>query len=471
MALPIAKNYPFQKPKPAPHPLIPLLLTTLAGICLFVTFLGPATYEIQGFQVGISLKPALEGQTIVELPPLGTLSARTHATPLEITVILKSVNPDIFNHPSTFTVKAFQDIFFPAAREALKRFVLRQLLVATLGAALLTWLILRSSIKRLAFAAAAGLFLMLAVLVLTRYSYSYDAFRQAEFQGAMAAAPQVLDLTGKTLDKLAELRSKTTLVTANLQSLSGRIGRLDLLNAPGTGSTNLLLVADIHNNPLGIDLIQALIKHFNVDAVLDAGDLTDYGSLLETEMVKSLRELDIPYVFAAGNHDSPAVMNFVRQLPRGHVLEGKVITIAGIKILGIPDPWAYRPIPGTGNYFQDQIQQLEEALARNKSKPDILLVHNPQVAEKFAGRVPVLASGHTHRPEIKQIGPSLLVNPGTTGAAGIRGLQASQEVPYSASILYFTPGTPGENPELTAIDMIKYEPLSGRITVERQVTN
>ena len=46
----------------------------------------------------------------------------------------------------------------------------------------------------------------------------------------------------------------------------------------------------------------------STDLIIDTGDLTDWGTPLEAEIITRIEELAIPYLFAAGNHEAPDVL-------------------------------------------------------------------------------------------------------------------------------------------------------------------
>jgi len=444
------------------------LFAVLAGITLLITFLGPARYDLAGLHILVALKPSLHGQTVVELPPLGTLTMQTHRTPLEIHLTLQNIDPDLLFTDFTPTVKDLWPHFAPAVSSIMITFLAKQLLLGALGAALAFWIFRRAPLRKCLKAAAAGILVVGALFTATWATYDPKAVREPEFAGIIAFTPQMLALAEDTVAELNDFRDKAVQLTNNIQQLLFKIEQMNLMQTPATSDIKLLAVADLHNNPVGIDLILALAGHFNVDAVLDAGDLTDYGSALELKIVNSLQQIRVPYIFAAGNHDSPAISKFIKKLPQGRTLEGNIVEVKGIKILGSPDPLASRPfvVQTKENLLPKQITGLEKSLEKSKVFPDLLLVHNPAVARAFAAKIPVLVAGHTHRPAIEKIGGSYLINPGTTGAAGTRGLDPKSGVPYSAAILYFTAGP---KRELRAVDTIKYNPLSGKFSVERQV--
>ena len=50
----------------------------------------------------------------------------------------------------------------------------------------------------------------------------------------------------------------------------------------------LLHVSDLHLNPAGFDLMRQVVDQFQVDGVLDTGDITDWGSAPENQLIGSV---------------------------------------------------------------------------------------------------------------------------------------------------------------------------------------
>ena len=119
-------------------------------------------------------------------------------------------------------------------------------------------------------------------------------------------------------------------------------------------------------------------------------------------------------------------------------------------------------------YLHQASLQAGEKILAGERPPDILALHNPLMAEPFLGRLPLILCGHTHSAGIYFDGesPTILVNAGTTGASGVRGLLAPHQNPYSAVILYFNPGSDG-GMELAAADLISIEQLQDSFTLQR----
>ncbi len=449
-------------------------LMVVAGAVLFVVAFGPDVYEVQGAYFKGELRPALGGRTVLEIPPLGSLIADTHLGPVELHITLQNIRPDALgeNLYPKVDPNLFRDLE-AKSRWAVAAFIAKQIALGGLGAAVLFWVLVRPSWKRLCRAGIFGMLLVGLVLGVVLYTYDRSAFREPEYHGIIAATPRVMHTADELMSKLQDFQEKSDLLVRNIQALFEQAQRLPLLGATAEESTRrVLIVSDIHNNPFGLDFVESLVRHFRVDMVLDAGDLTDFGSPVEAQAAAKISGFGAPYIFTPGNHDSPEVMSFMRKLSNVHVLGGQVINVRGISILGSPDPWAWEKKLAAADtpeqeelMLQQQTDGLRAALQAAEAAPDILMVHHPAVAREFAGEVPILISGHTHRVLVEQLDDSWHLNPGSTGAAGLRGLQTTSEIPYSAIILHLN----GTDQAVVAADVIKYNALSGSFTVERRL--
>lgn len=206
-----------------------------------------------------------------------------------------------------------------------------------------------------------------------------------------------------------------------------------------------------------------------IDFIVDTGDLTDYGTPLETLLLKRIGRLPVPYLFAAGNHDSPAVIEKLKKLPNVKVLQGNPVREKGLVVAGFPDPSST-----TGNIAPPPLESIPGYAAGIKDKiagigasPDVLAVHNHRIAARLAGVAPVLLFGHNHQLGIEEQGGSVMVNSGSTGAAGIRGLQATKEVPYTMSLLHFQKTAQGFR--LSAVDTFQVYGMENGFSMERRV--
>ena len=74
----------------------------------------------------------------------------------------------------------------------------------------------------------------------------------------------------------------------------------------------------------------------------------------------------------------------------------------------------------------------------------VALVHDPASAGGLAGSIPLVLCGHLHHRETSTLkGPqgtqTFLMVQGSTGGAGLRGLEGEQPTPLEMSVLYFDP--------------------------------
>lgn len=452
---------------------IGIALTAILGALLFVYLFGSAVYEIKGVVFKVSTIPSLQGTTVIELSPFGSISAPTHEIPFELHLRLDYIGTDLAD--SIFNVENEGKNLLDELRDKISAllipFALRQVTVGAAGAFLLVILLWRPKFRYTLLSTFAGALIIALLFAGAAKTYNIDAFREPDYDGVIALAPDFIPEPEKILDKLSLVQNQTRKVIGNIQNLMSSTNSLSILADPEKhGALNkILLVSDLHSNPIGIAFISELAKNFEVDFILDAGDLTDFGSEIETKVTAGLNELNVPYVFCPGNHDTPEIIEFIKSLDNAYVLDGNIIEIKGMRISGISDPMSSsnKVEPDNPEDWSILLQSQTDTLLSNLEKEpniDIAAVHNPEAALNLSGFYPLVVYGHTHQQDIDIINNSTILNPGTSGAAGVRGLYADNIIPYSAMILYLKPG----NPPL-AVDTIKYDPLSDRFYIERKL--
>ncbi len=212
-------------------------------------------------------------------------------------------------------------------------------------------------------------------------------------------------------------------------------------------------------------------ESFEVDIIVDTGDISDFGSPLEAILLERINDFTIPYIFVAGNHDSPEIISAMELINNVVVVNDEIINVKGFNILGIHDPASISTdvVPPNEEAVFQYIERAEMKLQEVENTPDIFIVHHPHIAEPFVSRIPVILHGHRHRVSIKNDSGSVIIDAGTSGAAGIRGLQSRTEVPYSVVLLHFIRIEDEENAILRATDVIKIFNLEGSFNIERTI--
>ena len=172
---------------------------------------------------------------------------------------------------------------------------------------------------------------------------------------------------------------------------------------PGeTSPVTFLVISDLHCNMSMTPLIRDIAERSGTDVILDGGDTTMNGTAVEKVCVDSFakaRPKGVPMVVADGNHDS-ALISDAERAQGIKVLDGKVIDVDGVKILGDRDPNETRVGEGTSSRGESAAQTADR-LARtacDAGDVDLLLIHDPAVgnASMASGCVPFQVSGHTH---------------------------------------------------------------------------
>ncbi len=205
----------------------------------------------------------------------------------------------------------------------------------------------------------------------------------------------------------------------------------------------VLFVSDIH----GIDQYQ-LMKHIiedeQVDAVVDSGDLINFGDEQEARVAgifKGIKSLGIPYLFIAGNHDSSSpkdhrLLHRLAKVPNVHLLQPSddtyhEVTMAGVRFAGFNDPRYY----GDGDPHRPSQQvaardRFLDALGR-RAMPDVLVSHEPPALEGIKAEHTLLVDGHLHTPELD--GNRMTV--GTFTGGGLFGARIAQDAQSGTEIL------------------------------------
>ena len=139
-------------------------------------------------------------------------------------------------------------------------------------------------------------------------------------------------------------------------------------------------------------------------------------------VIKNLSNLQVKYIFVAGNHDSPNTLEMLEAIDNVIVLDGEMINVKGINVLGFSDARS-KTLSIDSSDDMDNLRlkfAIREKLYNLEEKPDILAVHDPQASAALTGFVPIILNGHVHSASLKEENRSLVINAGSSGAAGIR---------------------------------------------------
>jgi predicted phosphodiesterase len=445
------------------------ILLMLGAALGFIQLFSRTSFNYDSFSFDLKVNLATDNGTSLAIPPVGRLFFKTHRIPWQIVITLNEI--DFKRLENQLSAMPPHGQWLNLLQKKLKRafLILFSIVILTgLGGASLVLLFLHVYPNQPRFWQGLGLtFLMTAGLIGgTLLTYDQTAIERPQYQGVLASAPWAMNLISMGLEHVEVIGNNLKNISQSLSMLyvqAGQTGSLSNLDS----DLSILHVSDIHNNPAAFDLIEKLIETFKVQLVIDTGDLTDYGTVLESEIVNRIATLSRPYYFVPGNHDSPLIINRLQQLDNVRVLLDTTVNFKGLTIFGLADPASsgYNPDGALPEQLDRSRDELTQKITTTSLPPDLIAVHNRYLAQNVLGGVPVILHGHDHRYGITVQKKTVIVDGGTTGAAGLRGLTL-KGVPYSASILYWKKDNQGKL-RLHAIDSLKINGVEGKFTLER----
>lgn len=432
----------------------------LAGAVLALFVAGSVPARVGPFDTTLTVRPALSGETLIRLAPLGTIEVDTHDSPVGLTLRVDELRLDeaerIAEDPGV--LESLEGDITDDVRRALARVAWRGALVTIVGGAIAGFAS-RPRVRSLLLGAGTGAALAGVLAATTYATFDAEAVAEPEYSGLLTVAPTAVGDVGGIVDRFDEYQAQLTDLVGNVVTLYRTAQDLPTVDA-GDDTVRVLHVSDIHLNPQAFDLIELLVDQFDIDAVADTGDTTDWGSEPETQLLDRIGDMKVPYVWVRGNHDSGAIQRAVAEQPNAVVLDGDAETVVGLRFWGAADT-RYTPNKederDIGRAFSDSVA---DAVARgvDADQPpaiDLALVHDPSMAAELAGDVLLVLAGHTHHAEERSLDSTRLLIEGSTGGAGLRGLQGDDPEPLAATVLYFDPDTD----ELVAYDRITIEGL------------
>ncbi|AXH96482.1 metallophosphoesterase family protein [Ornithinimicrobium avium] len=235
---------------------------------------------------------------------------------------------------------------------------------------------------------------------------TYRTEKVAQFR-----ATSLLSLVQTNRSILTELTSNAdhgAVYVTNLLALSDAL-RQEF--TPGTtqapSAAKFLLVSDIHGMNQ-YPLMRQIVASEGIDAVIDAGDLLNFGQAREgvlTGIYDGIESLGVPYIFVRGNHDGAsrddeAVLDRLSRIPNVVLLEPTAgdyveVGVNGVTISGFNDPRYYNERSDDFGAEQVAAAQAFEKATAGLTPTDLVVTHEPYAADRVTA-TGVTLNGHMH---------------------------------------------------------------------------
>lgn len=284
----------------------------------------------------------------------------------------------------------------------------------------------------------------------TALTYQPDRFAAFTTTGLLGTVQRNAGLLADVETRAEQATPYLRNLLALSQALQEKFVPTDLTQP--TVSARFLLVSDIHGaNQYA--LMRTIIEEEGVDAVIDTGDIINFGRVQEGEaagIFRGIESLGVPYVFTSGNHDqsAPADRALLRRMsavPNVVLLQDpdgvhRELSFHGLRITGFNDPRYF------GDDNQDPAGKQAPAVEaynlamEDEPESDLVVTHEPYAATEVAsGRVVV--NGHIHTPTLD--GPRIQVGTFTGGGVVSHFIATEDEElrgqPYAFDLVSFGP--------------------------------
>ena len=191
-------------------------------------------------------------------------------------------------------------------------------------------------------------------------------------------------------------------------------------------AARFLLVSDIHGANQ-YPVMKRIIDDEHITAVIDSGDLLNFGSVTEAELsgiFTSIEKLGVPYIFVRGNHDASSagdqsLLERMARIKNVMLLQPTPqsyteVTVDGVVIAGFNDPRFFGDDTKNNNEKQQPAADAFNKAYADHPRPDIVVSHEP-AAVKMVDSATTLVNGHMHTGQLdgSRIGVGTFTGGGT----------------------------------------------------------
>ncbi len=427
---------------------VEVVIVGLVGCWLGLLAGGRLEVPVGPLEARMTVLPNVHGGTELAIPPLGELTVKSHAGPWRLSAEVTRINEAdarrIFSNPSA--VDGLGDQVTKDLASGVRTLVLRSVVAAFVGALLLGLMVFRRRLRLVVASGGVSLAVLLAGGGVAAATWDPKSINEPEYEGLLVSAPTVVGDAQSIVSDFQRYEAQLAKLVTNVSRLYDVTSTLPAYR-PDPSTIRVLFVSDLHLHPGSWDVIRSVTEQFDVDLIVDAGDISDHGTAAENFYVEPIGTLGVPYVFVRGNHDSLITQAAVAANENAVVLDGETAEVEGLRFIGAGDP-RFTPdkdtrdqkAPPSVSQVALLVASRARAAAEGGEPVDIAVIHDGEAATELDGVVPLVLSGHYHRREQHLLsGGTLSFFQGSTGASGLRGFEQGgieAPTPVRASVLY-----------------------------------
>lgn len=426
-----------------------LVTVVVLGAWLGLLIVGSVRTSVGPMDTRMALRPSLTGGTKIDVSPLGSLELRSHTAPIRLDVDVDRLDPvrseALVDHPER--ISGLQEEVASDVANGTLNLAVRSCAAVVAGATALGLAVYRRPRRALA-AGGLALALLAASGAAAFATWNPRSVLEPKFSGLLSSAPSVVGNARNIVSEFDVYQRELARLVTNVTKLYDVTSTLPAYE-PDPSTIRLLHVSDIHLNPASWKIINSLVEQYDIDVIVDSGDTMDHGTSAENAFLDPVEDLDAPYVWVRGNHDSTTTQRYLKKLKNAHVLDdGKPVDVAGLRFAGIGDP-QFTPDRSTkaeGNPAEEvagiTLASSLRAQAAARTPVDVAVAHNPVAARETDGTVPLVLAGHLHHQDMEVMDKGTrLRTEGSTGGSGLRAVEGEHPDPVETSVLYLDRAT------------------------------
>ena len=239
-------------------------------------------------------------------------------------------------------------------------------------------------------------------------TYQPDQLSSFSTTGLLGTVRSNAGLLASVEARAAQVTPYVTNLLALSAALQEKFVPADISKPP---AARFLLVSDIHGANQ-YSMMKRIIDDEHITAVIDSGDLINFGSVTEAEVsgiFTSIKNLGVPYIFVRGNHDASSLtdqtlLQRMAKIANVMLLEPTPqsyaeVSVNGVVIAGFNDPRFFGDDNKNNNEKQQPAADAFNQAYAGRGRPDIVVSHEP-AAVKMVDSATTLINGHLHKDEL-----------------------------------------------------------------------